>query len=69
VNSVRPRWHSNAAHLGLDLRVNSDESLAAAADFMFGILLFWFMALVCYRTVSDDEQVTDVRGLRGILSR
>lgn len=39
------------------------------ADFIGGILLFWLIALICYRTVSDDGDFTDVRGPRGILLR
>ena len=37
------------------------------ADFIGGILLFWLIALICYRVVPDDEHSADVRGPRGIL--
>jgi hypothetical protein len=36
------------------------------ADFMIGILLFWLIALCCYRVVSD-EHCNDVRQPDGIL--
>jgi hypothetical protein len=39
------------------------------ADFIGGILLFWLIALICYRVVSDDGHSTDLRGPRGILLR
>jgi hypothetical protein len=39
------------------------------ADFIGGILLFWLIALICYRVVWDDEHSTDVRGPPGILLR
>ena len=39
------------------------------ADFIGGVVLFWLVALICDRVVSDDEHSTDVRGLRGIVLR
>jgi len=39
------------------------------ADFIGGMLLFWLLALICYRVVSEDEHSTDVHGPRGILLR
>lgn len=38
------------------------------ADFMVGIVLFWLIALWCYR-VGSDEHSADVRGPDGILLR
>ena len=37
------------------------------ADFIGGLLLFWLIAVICYRSVSNDEHFTDVREPRGIL--
>jgi hypothetical protein len=37
------------------------------ADFIGCILLFWVIALTCYRIVSDHEHSPDVRAPRGIL--
>jgi len=37
------------------------------ADFIGGILLFWLIALICYRVGPDDEHSADVRSPRGIL--
>jgi hypothetical protein len=31
------------------------------ADFIGGIVLFWLVALICYRVVWDDEHATEVR--------
>ena len=37
------------------------------ADFIGGLLLFWIIAVICYRVVSNEEHFTDVREPRGIL--
>jgi len=37
------------------------------ADFVGGVLLFWFVALICYQAVSDEEHVADRRSPRAIL--
>ena len=39
------------------------------ADFVGGILVFWLIALICYRFLSDDEYSADIRAPRGILLR
>ena len=39
------------------------------ADLIGGIVLFWLIALICYRVVSDDEHSADFRSPRGILLR
>ena len=41
----------------------------AGADFVGGILLFWLIALIWNRIVSDDEDDADVPGPRGIVLR
>ena len=38
-------------------------------DFIGGLLLFWLIALICYRVLPNDEHSTDVHGARGILLR
>ena len=37
------------------------------ADFIGGVLLFWLVALICYRTMSDGEEVADLGNPRAIL--
>ena len=38
-------------------------------QFLSGILLFWLVALLCSRVVSEEEHATDLRFPGGILSR
>jgi hypothetical protein len=41
----------------------------AGADVIGGVVLFWLVALMCYRAASDDERSSDVRGASGVLLR
>ena len=41
----------------------------AGVDFIGGVILFWLIALICRRVVSNYQQSIEADGLRGILLR
>jgi hypothetical protein len=54
------------------IRAASDSrwtQLYGGADFIGGIVLFWLVALICHRAVSNDEHAADVRDPLGVLLR